>query len=139
MSPYEFPPDIFWISPDGGVYEVIGHLTAIQAKPELFELPSSPKTRAEVDRAFSALFEQGWVRGRFSDGTFYFQMGRPRGLSLAAAHGLVLKFQAQAKEVSVDFAPGPYRPKDFSVEDFIDQKFPQAWGINPPRRAWRGR
>lgn len=134
MSPYKFPPDIFWLSPDGGIYEVIGHLSAIQARPELFGLAASPKTRAEIGKAFGSLFEQGWVRGRFSDGTFYFQLERPRGLSLAAAHALVLKYKSHAKEVSVDFSPGPWRPKDFTAEDFIDQKFPQAWGINPPRR-----
>jgi len=134
MSPYDFPPDIFWLSPDGDAYEVIGHLTAIQAHPEIFGV-DAPKTKKEIDAVFSELFEDGWVRGRFSDRTFHFQMGRPRGLSLSAAHAIVLKCQKHATDVSIDFAPGaPWPPKDFSVDDFIEQKFPQSWGINPPRR-----
>lgn len=129
-----FPPDVLWITPDGVLIEVIGHLTAMQAHPETFSLPAAPTSKRDIDDAFQSLFASGWVRGRFSDGTFFFQMGRPRGSSLGGTHALVVEYARHASRVVVDFLP-PYPPQDFTAKDFIEQRFPISWGINPPRRG----
>jgi len=134
MNPYDFPPDIFWISPDGHVIEVIGHLTALKAHPELFGFSRPPETKKDADDYFRTLFEAGWVRGRFSDATFHFQMERPRGLSLGGAYDLVVRYADQTDRVVIDFTSPKYRGEDFTRDEFLAQKFPGAWGINPPKR-----
>lgn len=63
---WEFPPDIFWITPDGEVRDIIGHLTDMQQSPEAYGLMFPPQTRAEIDFAFQTLFTDSWVRGRYS-------------------------------------------------------------------------
>jgi hypothetical protein len=131
---WSFPPDIFWITPDGVLIEVIGHLTAMQAHPDTFGFVAAPEGKREIDTAFQSLFESGWVRGRFSDGTFFFQMGRPRGSSLGGSHSLVVEYASHTNRVMVDFQP-PYPPQDFTTKDFIEQRFPASWGINPSRRG----
>jgi hypothetical protein len=132
---WDFPPDIFWITPDGGVIDVIGHLTALQGHPETFGLHASPRTKREVDDAFRYLWERGWVRGRFSGGTFSFQMERPRGIPLGNSFNLVLKFEDQATGVEVAFSDPEYAQmgKWMTAEDFLAQKFPVSWRINPMR------
>ena len=132
---FDWPPDIFWISPDGAVIEVIGHLTAMQARPDTFGLIGPPQTREEIDAAFQELFGRGWVRGRWSDGAFSLQMERPRGVPMGNAHELVLRFAAHAQEVDVDFADPRFArmSKRMSATDFIEQRFPLAWRLNPRR------
>lgn len=130
---WDFPPDVFWITPDGVLIEVIGHLTAIQASPETFGLVVAPETKRGISDVFQSLFSDGWVRGRFSGETFFFQMARPRGSSLAGAHALVVQYAGHGIRVVVDFDP-PYFPQEFLVKDFVAQKFPASWGINPGRR-----
>lgn len=127
----DFPPDIFWIRPDGFVYNVIGHLTGIKGKPEKYGLHSAPEGKAEEERALDGLFREGWVRGRFSDGTFSFQMERPRGTPMGNAHKLVLEFADQAKEVAVDFWDPSYAKlaKTIPAHEFVNQKFPSRWGL----------
>jgi len=130
---WEWPPDVFWISPNGAVIEVIGHLTALQARPETYGLPAAPQTRAEIDVAFSDLFMLGWVRGRFADDTFHFQMGRPRGTPMGNAYYLALKFAEQMGRVDIDFADPAYArmAMALSAKDFLAQRFPASWGFNP--------
>ena len=132
---WDFPPDIFWITPDGVAIDIIGHVTAMQAHPETFGLDRGPVSKKEIDEAFHGLWAAGWVRGRFSDGTFYFQMERPRGVPMGNAHELVLRFARYAKEVDVDFFDPRYArmAKRMSAADFMEQRFPIAWGLNPRR------
>lgn len=61
-----FPPDIFWITPDGEIREIIGHLTAMQQAPEAYGFMFPPHTKDEIDYAFSTLFRNSYVRGRYS-------------------------------------------------------------------------
>lgn len=132
---WSFPPDIFWITPDGVVINVIGHLTAIQGRPETFGLHASPVTKRQIDEAFLDLWASGWVRGRFSSGTFSFQMERPRSTPLGNAFNVVLEFQDHAEEVEVSFSDPEYAPmaKSMTAKDFLLQKFPGSWRINPRR------
>lgn len=133
---WEWPPDIFWISPEGAVIPVIGHLTAIQAQPDTFDLAAAPRTRAEIDAAFRELLGRGWVRGRWSDGRFFFQMDRPRGVPLGNAFALALKFPAHTREVAVEFVDPRFErmSEEMSGQNFLEKKFPLAWGLNPRRR-----
>lgn len=132
----DYPPDIFWITPDGKVMDVIGHLTAMQGDPEAFGLASSPVEKDEVDDAFGQLWSQGWVRGRFSDGTFSFQMERPRGLPMGNAYDMVATYRPHVKEIEVEFAdPSAWKMrKNFTAEEFLAQKFPGAWGLGSKKR-----
>lgn len=136
MERWEFPPDIFWITPDGGIMSVIGHVTAIQQTPEAFGLHVAPETREEVSRALNDLWAQGWVRGRFSDGVFSFHMERPRGVTVGNAYDMVAKHSRHAEKVEVDFADPFYFKfaKDFTAGEFLMQKFPSSWQLNPRRR-----
>lgn len=133
---FVYPPDIFWISPDGAVVEVIGHLTAIQAQPETFGLAAAPRTRAEIDESFRELFEGGWVRGRYSDGAFDIQLDRPRGGPLGNAYDLVARFARFAQRVNVDFADPRFAraAKEMAAAEFLEQRFPLSWGLNARRR-----
>lgn len=133
---WQWPPDVFWISPDGAVIEVIGHLTALQAHPETYGFSYAPRTRAEIDKAFHEMFDAGWVRGRFSGGVLHTQMERPRGTSLGNVFDLILKFREHVQSVDVDFANPAYAKmsRELLVAEFMDQKFPGSWGLNPPRR-----
>lgn len=135
-APFEFPPDIFWISPDGVVISVIGHLTALRQSPWTFGFSFAPETKEEIEGAFRAVLGGGWVRGRFSSGVTSFHMERPRGTPLGNAHDFVLRFKSHITIVEVDFYdPAWFKAaKDFDVDDFLDQKFPLSWGINPGRR-----
>lgn len=126
-----FPPDIFWISPDGKYRDVIGHLTSIQAHPEAYGLHAAPDGKNEIQEALDTLFEQGWVRGRYSQGTFSFQMERPRGTPMGNAFDLVFLFEAHAKEVDVNFWDAAFKRmgKSMTAKEFISQKFPARWGL----------
>jgi hypothetical protein len=129
--PPEWPPDIFWISPEGKVKGVIGHVTALQARPEAYGLPDPPIGAGAIDRALDDLFEAGWVRGRFSQGTFSFQMERPRGLPMGNAYAMVLLYRDEAKTVQVDFWLAAFSRfgKDLAAADFLAQRFPAHWGL----------
>lgn len=126
-----WPPDIFWISPEGKVRDVIGHVTALQARPEAYGLPSAPRTPEEIDHALAGLFEAGWVRGRYSHGVMSLQMERPRGLPMGNAHALVLLYQNEVKRVEVDFWLVEFVrfANDLATGDFLAQRFPDAWGL----------
>lgn len=135
-----FPPDIFWISPMGQVIEGIGHLSMIQGAPKAFGFYESPQSPEEIDQAFTQLWRDGWVRGRFAAPMWSFHMEKPRQDALAVAQGLVRKFRAHGKYVEVDFALSPNRGQTFTVEDFLAEKWPSAWRLNPARRRkarWR--
>ncbi len=131
-----WPPDIFWISPEGKVLDVIGHVTSIQAKPEVYGLPATPETTVEIDQALAGLFEAGWVRGRFSHGVMSFQMERPRGLPMGNAHALVLLYQGQVKRVEVDFWLVDFvrLANDLQADDFLAQRFPAHWGLGRAKK-----
>jgi hypothetical protein len=130
LRPFTFPPDIFWISPDGKFKSVVGHMTAIQAHPERYGLHVSPE-RGDMDEVFGHLFGQGWVRGRYSDGIFSFQMERPRGTPMGNAFDMVFLFEDHAQEVEVDFWEPAYKhmAKSMSAKEFMAQKFPARWGL----------
>lgn len=137
---WAFPPDIFWISPAGQVIEGIGHLSMMQGSPEAFGMMESPQTPSEIDQAFRRLWTEGWVRGRFADPMWSFHMGRPKGDSLAVAQALVRKYRAHGKYVEVDFALSSDRGQTFTVADFLDERWPSGWRLNPSRRRkarWR--
>lgn len=132
----DFPPDIFWISPEGQARSVIGHLTSIRAHPEAYGFHAAPERETEVQDALDSLFHQGWVRGRWSDGTFNFQMERPRGLPMGWAFEMVLRFQKYASKVEIDFwnPSSKGMEKSMSAEEFLDQKFPKHWGLGDANR-----
>lgn len=135
-SEHRYPPDVFWIKDDGTVMEVVGHYTAMQADPEAFGLHAAPHSKREIDEAFEALFDMGWVRGRMDGATLHVQMGRPRGRCLAAILAFILKYPpGQIEWVNVDFADVRFAraSKEISAEDFVDQKFPGMWLENPRR------
>lgn len=117
----DFPPDIFWISPEGEVLNVIGHVSSIQVKPKAYGLRVGPKDLNEIESVFNHLSKQGWVRGRYNSGTFSFQIDRPREIQLANAVDLVYRFQAQAKDVRVDFLDPTFKRKgkSISAKDFL--------------------
>lgn len=133
---WDFPPDIFWITPDGVVKDVIGHLTEMQANPELFSLPSSPETKEEVDAAFETVFSDGWVRGRTEGELINFQMERPRGLPMGNAFDMALKYRNMLSEVAVEFYDPVYwkHRKKMSIDHFLNQKFPGSWGLGSKKR-----
>lgn len=126
-----WPPDIFWISPEGKVRSVIGHLTSLQAKPESYGLPAAPRSPQEIEEAFGSLFAQGWVRGRFAAGVMSFQMERPRGLPMGNAHAMVELYQDEVRRVEIDFwlEEAMRFAKDMSASDFLAQRFPAVWGL----------
>jgi len=128
---YDFPPDIFWISPEGLIRSVIGHLTALRAHPERYGLHLAPRTEEEVQSAMDRLFSEGWVRGRFSHGVFSFQMDRPRGVPMGNAYDLVLKYADDAREVDVDFWIPRYSglAKTLPAKEFMQQRFPARWDL----------
>src|SRR5262245_19245077 len=103
---WDFPPDVFWISPLGDPLEVVGHLTAMRERPELFGLHAAPRSNDEVDRAFADAWAQGWIRGRYSDGVFFLQMDEPRPEPFERARSVVLRYRRFARRVEVDFARG---------------------------------
>ncbi len=129
-----FPPDIFWISPDGKYRDVIGHLTSLRAHPEAYGLSAVPQETGEIQDALDYLFEEGWVRGRYSSGTFSFQMERPRGTPMGNAFDFVFLFESHAKEVEVDFWDPAFKHmgKSMSAKEFMAQKFPARWGLGRP-------
>lgn len=131
--PFEFPPDIFWIPPNGEFIDIIGHVTSIQGHPEKYGFHAPPETKEEIDEALAYLFQEGWVRGRFSSGEFHFQMERPRGLPMGNAYDLVCRFQDQTLEVDVDFWDPAYKmlTKKMTAKEFLAQKFPARWGLGP--------
>ena len=136
---FEFPPEIFWITPDGGVLSIIGHLSAMQGRPSTFGLASSPETHAEIEDAFAKLFSEGWVRGRWSlvDQVASFHMERPRGGPMGNAYDFVVKYAAYIDKVEIDFAdPSWFKAaRDFPKEQFLGQMFPVSWGLNPKRKG----
>lgn len=132
---YEFPPEIFWISPSREVVPVIGHITGLRQDPDRFGLPAAPESKSDIDDALSTLFEGGCVRGRFESEGFRFQMLKPWTFPLSNAHGFVLTWRIHAREVSVDFYdPAFWRfGKTMSVEEFLEPRFPAAWGLGDVR------
>lgn len=130
-SVFEFPPDIFWIAPSGDARDIIGHVTSIQGHPEAYGFHAPPQTKEEIDEALTYLFQEGWVRGRFSSGKFSFQMERPRGTPMGNAYDLVRRFQDQATEVEVDFWDPNFKVMGISMaaKEFMAQKFPSRWGL----------
>lgn len=135
-DPWAFPPDIFWLGPEGQVYSIVGHWTDLKLHPDRYGLPAPPETEEEIELAFSRLLEEGWVRGRFSAGTFYFQMDRPRGAPMRLAHELAMRYQAFTKRVEVDFAHPSfaYLSDELSGIDFLEVNFSKRWGLGSPRR-----
>lgn len=122
-SPFEWawPPEVFWLSPCGEVVEIIGHLTAMRENPERFGLPSPPRTKREIDEAFRFLWAHGWIRGRFSSGTFWFHLDRPRPDALARARILVSKFARFVDRVDIDFAEA-WPARTLKSADFLDDR-----------------
>jgi hypothetical protein len=129
-----FPPDIFWITPEGKVREVVGHVTSIQARPEVYGLPDAPQGKAGIDQALGILFKEGWVRGRYHAGTFHIQMERPRALPMENAYMLVKKFQSEAEIVDVDFWDPAFARMgmQMSAVDFLALRMPHHWGLGDP-------
>lgn len=127
----KFPPDIFWISPEGKVRDVIGHVTSIQGHPEAYGFHAAPETPEDIDVALRGLFEEGWVRGRFSSGIFSFQMERPRGTPMGNAYDLVRVFQKETEGVEVAFWNPAYKTmaKTMTGKEFLGQRFPARWGL----------
>lgn len=57
----------YWIGPDGRVYEVIEHFTAVQEKPLLFGFRKAEVagwTRADREPVLLRAFRRGWIRVR---------------------------------------------------------------------------
>ncbi len=137
---FDFPPDIFWLTPEGAPVMGLGHISMIQRSPEAFGFHSPPETKGEQDAAITELLGGGWVRGRYTGDRFYFEMDRPRATPMKVAYDVVLRFERHGQDVVVDFPP-PYTGfggKPVLVKDFLDQKFPIAWGLNPrPKRRKR--
>jgi hypothetical protein len=135
---FEFPPEIFWIKPDGKVIPVIGHLTAIQQRPKFFGFMESPTSAGDADFSFGSLFGDGWVRGRFSlvDGVASFHMARPASAPVANARAFVLKYAAFIQKVEVDFYDPAFfkAARDFTKNEFAEGAFPEWWQLNPKRR-----
>lgn len=129
-----FPPDIFWISPEGKVREVVGHVTSIQSRPETYGLADAPKSKEEIDETLWGLFKEGWVRGRYHDGTFHIQMERPRALPMENAYILVKKFESEAKSVDVDFWDPAFAKMgvEIGASDFLALRMPHRWGLGDP-------
>lgn len=130
-KPYEFPPDIFWISPQEKLMNIIGHVTDIKAKPEKYGFHAAPETKEEVEEYLAKLFEDGWLRGRFYAGKFEFQMERPRSLPMQHAYNLVEKWRDSASRVVIDFWLPQFAPlgKEMDSEDFLAVKIPTTWGL----------
>jgi hypothetical protein len=134
---WDLPPDVFWISPEGEVIEVIGHLTEIMEAPERFGLAAAPSTKEEADRTFAELMEQGWVRGRLSGSTFNFHILEPRTDALAASQAFVSRYAGHGRWVVVDFWRPIKPPAPFTVRDFVEGRWPAAWaryGVNAKER-----
>jgi hypothetical protein len=135
---FEFPPEIFWIKPGGGVLSIIGHLSAMQGRPSTFGLATSPETREEIEAAFSKLFGEGWVRGRFSlvDGVASFHIARPEAVPVGNARTFVMKYAAFVNKVEIDFYdPALFKAgRDFTKDEFVEGVFPAWWQLNPKRR-----
>lgn len=129
-----FPPDIFWISPEGKVRDIIGHVTAIQGHPEKYGFHAAPETPDEINGVLNILFIEGWVRGRFSSGVFSFQMERPRGTPMGNAYDLVVRFQEWVESVEIDFWDQDFKSmaKSMPGKEFLSQKFPVRWGLGRP-------
>lgn len=116
---WEFPPDIFWISPQGQVVEGVGHVSMMQERPEAFGFHAGPQGKREIDFALLGLWHRGWVRGRFAGETFSFQLDRPRGDSLVHAQDLVGRFARHVRWVEVDFGAPGFAPATFTRNDFL--------------------
>lgn len=117
---WDFPPDVFWISLQGEVVEVVGHLTEIMEAPGKFGLAAAPASREEADRAFADLLAQGWVRGRRSGATFHFHILEPRTDALAVSQAFVRRFAGHGRWVVVDFWRPIKPPAPFTVRSFVE-------------------
>jgi branched-subunit amino acid aminotransferase/4-amino-4-deoxychorismate lyase len=131
-SRYDFPPDVFWISPQGKVFDVVGHLSAIQERPQRFGFYFPPQTHQEIDKAFTSLLEQGWVRGRCSGDTAYFQILTATPESIGLIQDLVLSYRENVKNIAVETLD-PMRAWEFNFSDFIGHRFPSVWQLNPKK------
>lgn len=130
-KPYEFPPDIFWISPEGKLMNVVGHVTDIKAKPEKYGFHDAPGTNEEIQEYLGCLFQTGWLRGRHYAGKFEFQMERPRSIPMEHAYTLVEKWRAHASKIVIDFWLPEFvnSRKEMTSEDFLALKIPTTWGL----------
>ena len=128
---YEFPPDIFWVSPEGKLLNAVGHVTDIKAKPEKYGFHAAPENKEQIEEYLACLFEAGWLRGRFYSGKFEFQMERPRSIPMEHAYLLVEKYRFQTTKVIVDFWLPEFVDfrKEMTAEDFLALKLPTTWGL----------
>ena len=102
IKDWEFPPDIFWITPDGETMDIVGHLSAIQQDPGAYGFHFPPQTAEEINHVFTTLLRDNWVRGRFSSGEAYFQIWTINKPVLDSIVEFVSKFYGQIKLVAVE-------------------------------------
>lgn len=102
IKTWEFPPDIFWISPDGEIRDIVGHLSAVQQDPASYGFHFPPQTTEEINHVFTTLLMNRWVRGRFSSGQAYFQIWTVNRPALDSIAEFVRMFQSHIKLVAVE-------------------------------------
>jgi len=132
-----FPPHVFWISPQGEVLDIIGHLTAIQHDPHEFNLTYPPQTESEIDEAFDYILKEGWIRGRVSEPNVYFYFYRLSRNVLQNITDFLLFYQVPEMWVAnFDFHQPTHKamPISIPVRDFLEGRYPSYWERNPKKR-----
>ena len=133
-SNFNFPPDVFWIdSSNGEILEITGHLTDIQVRPERYGFSFAPHTPTEIDRAWNDLLSHNWVRGRMDGSVGHFQVWEVNNVNVGLIYAFVYKYKDFITDITVDETI-KNRNKDFTIEDFDNQKYSSSWLMNPRKK-----
>ena len=132
---WDFPPDVFWITPEGKVIEVIGHLTAIRSDPEFFGFAFPPRTESEVDKVFMELLTDHWIRGRVSGNKVYFQVGAVNRRVMDIIIEFLMAFRDHIDNVIIESAYPVWRSWELPIEDILEDRYPVAWRLNPKKKG----
>jgi hypothetical protein len=121
MKNWKFPPEVFWITPDGEVRDIIGHLTAMQEDPASYGFSFPPITKSEISRAFDALLLNRWVRGRLNGDKALFQVWSANNTTIGNIAGFLMLYRPHIKTVVIETG-NPYRIWELKPIDIIEDR-----------------
>ena len=134
----DLPPEGLWVDPAGRRFEISEHLMAIKQRPDIFGLSETDVSRADIPQLRDlavALIESGWMRFRYLDGTWAFEVDSAKRrmgdiedvLSDCGAHGFERVTISQLK---------PMREFDGTVNEVFDRTI-MRFQENPKKNPWR--
>lgn len=75
---WSLPVEGLWVSPSGEMRDVNEHLLALKEDPEWFNLSNVPNSIDELRKLAENLIANGWVRYRYLDGVYNFEVDNAR-------------------------------------------------------------